>query len=104
MTSVPTPKPFAFAPLTKEKLDYAPLDSISLAEPQFSSSLAHRKQLAAQVKRAASEHGFFYLTECGFSEAETMEQFAIGREFCDLPVQEKESFKINGPIGNYYGV
>jgi isopenicillin N synthase-like dioxygenase len=100
MTSVPTPKPFKFAPETKEALDYAPLDSISLAEPLFSSSLAHRKQLATKVKRAASEHGFFYLTECGFGEEETMRQFAIGREFCDLAVEEKMKYQINGPIGN----
>lgn len=48
-----------------------------------------KEELAAQLTYAAQNVGFFYVKNFGISQEEVDEQFALGREFYDLPLSEK---------------
>ncbi|KAI9004523.1 hypothetical protein DFJ74DRAFT_713259 [Hyaloraphidium curvatum] len=96
------PVPFTFPPETAEPLDWAPLAAISLS-PTALADPARRRAEAAKLLDAASTLGFFYVVDAGFGEKEVMEQFGIGREYCDLEFDEKMRCPIDGPNANYYG-
>ena len=48
-----------------------------------------KKKLADQLEYAAQHVGFFYLKNFGISQEEVDQQFALGREFYNLPLEEK---------------
>lgn len=62
-----------------------------------------KQALAAQLKDAVNNVGFFYITNFGLSQDEVDEQFAIGREFFALPTDEKMKYKADLANGNYNG-
>ncbi len=51
-----------------------------------------KQKLAAQLERAVHHVGFFYVKNFGISQQEVDRQFALGREFYNLPLEEKLKF------------
>jgi isopenicillin N synthase-like dioxygenase len=62
-----------------------------------------KEKLAAQLKDAVHNVGFFYITGFGLSQQEVDRQFAIGKEFFALPTEEKVKYKADLEHGNYNG-
>ena len=48
-----------------------------------------KQQLAEQLDYAAQHVGFFYVKNFDISQEEVDRQFALGREFYELPLEEK---------------
>ena len=48
-----------------------------------------KQKLAEQLGYAAQHVGFFYVKNFGISQEEVDRQFALGREFYELPLDEK---------------
>ena len=59
-----------------------------------------KEALAAQLKDAVHNVGFFYITGFGLSQEEVDEQFAIGKEFFSLPTEEKVKYRADLEHGN----
>ena len=59
--------------------------------------------MAAQLKDAVHNVGFFYITGFGLSQEEVNRQFAIGQAFFALPTEEKIKYKADLERGNYNG-
>ncbi|KAF2773455.1 Clavaminate synthase-like protein [Teratosphaeria nubilosa] len=81
-----TLSPYKQVPETKEDLDWAELVTLDLGvfdEP------GGKQKLAEQLHYAAQHVGFFYVKNFGISQEEVDKQFALGREFYDLPEEEK---------------
>ena len=51
-----------------------------------------REKLAEQLTYAAQHVGFFYVVNFGISQEEVDRQFTLGREFYQLPLEEKLKF------------
>ena len=78
--------PYQQVPETKEQLDWAELVTLDLSE--FDSP-GGKQKLASQLEHAAQNVGFFYVKNFGISQEEVDRQFALGREFYDLPLEER---------------
>ncbi|KAL2814094.1 hypothetical protein BDW59DRAFT_167296 [Aspergillus cavernicola] len=73
-------------PETKEDLDWAELVTIDLSrfdEP------GGKEALVQQLDHAVKNMGFFYVKNFNIAQEEIDRQFALGREFYALPLQEK---------------
>jgi len=62
-----------------------------------------KQKLAAQLFDAINKIGFFYITNFGLSQDEVDEQFAIGKEFFELPIDEKLKYRADLENGGYNG-
>ncbi|THU77004.1 Clavaminate synthase-like protein [Dendrothele bispora CBS 962.96] len=88
---VPTPQlgSYKYVPETKENLDWADLVTIDL-------SLYHtpegKKQLADTLIQALREKGFFYVKNFNISQEKVDRQFALGKEFYELPLEERSKY------------
>ena len=51
-----------------------------------------KEKLAEQLTYAAQHVGFFYVINFGISQEEVDRQFALGREFYNLPLDEKMKY------------
>lgn len=78
--------PYEQVPVTKADLDWAELVTLDLS--QFDKP-GGKEKLAEQLTYAAQHVGFFYVKNFGISQEEVDRQFALGREFYDLPLEEK---------------
>ncbi|KAE8150219.1 hypothetical protein BDV25DRAFT_154822 [Aspergillus avenaceus] len=87
-------------PESKEDLKYADLVTIDLSEFDRPGG---KEKLAAQLKTAVHEVGFFYVTNFGLTQGQIDEQFAIAREFFKLPEAERLSFRAPLEEGIYNG-
>ncbi|KAL5333326.1 hypothetical protein BJX70DRAFT_403668 [Aspergillus crustosus] len=73
-------------PVTKEDLDWAELVTIDLGrfdEP------GGKEELVKQLEHAVQHVGFFYVKNFNIAQEEIDRQFALGREFYALPLEEK---------------
>ncbi|KAK7040662.1 hypothetical protein VNI00_009568 [Paramarasmius palmivorus] len=109
---MPVPVPqlgsYQYVPETKENLDWAELITIDLSHYGTPEG---NKKLAEQLIYALREKGFFYVKNFNISQERVDRQFALGREFYELPVEEKSKYtpegldqgKFNGyvPAGRY---
>ncbi|KAF8842792.1 Clavaminate synthase-like protein [Paxillus ammoniavirescens] len=77
--SIPQPPRYIPAPPTNEKLDYADLAIIDLSK---GTTPAGRVQLAREVRDAFRTHGFFYVINHGYTQAQTDRMFDIA----DIPM------------------
>ncbi|PIA94103.1 hypothetical protein CB0940_07992 [Cercospora beticola] len=78
--------PYKQVPETKADLDWAELVTLDLSlfdQPNG------KQQLADQLAYAAQHVGFFYVKNFDISQEEVDRQFALGREFYNLPLEEK---------------
>jgi isopenicillin N synthase-like dioxygenase len=78
--------PYEQVPETKEDLDWAELVTLDLS--QFDKPIGKAK-LASQLSHAVHNVGFFYVNNFGISQEEVDRQFALGREFYNLPLEER---------------
>jgi isopenicillin N synthase-like dioxygenase len=94
---MPVPVPqlgsFDYVPETKENLDWADLVTVDL-------SLYHtaegKRQLAQTLIDALREKGFFYVKNFNISQERVNRQFALGKQFYELPLEEKEKYTPEG--------
>ncbi|CAK4030299.1 iron ascorbate family oxidoreductase [Lecanosticta acicola] len=78
--------PYKQVPETQADLDWAELVTLDLS--QFDQP-GGKEDLVEQLKYAAHHVGFFYVKNFGISQEEVDRQFALGREFYELPLEEK---------------
>ncbi|KAI0077002.1 Clavaminate synthase-like protein [Panus rudis PR-1116 ss-1] len=109
---MPVPVPelgsYNFVPETKEDLDWADLITVDLS---LYGTPEGNKQLAQTLIKAVREDGFFYVKNFNIPQERVNRQFAIGKQFYDLPLEEKLKYvpegldagKFNGyvPAGRY---
>jgi isopenicillin N synthase-like dioxygenase len=62
-----------------------------------------KQKLAAQLFDAINKIGFFYITDFGLSQEEVDEQFAIGKKFFEIPMEEKLKYRADLENGGYNG-
>lgn len=75
------------SPLSKlYAVDWAELVTLDLSDFDAPGG---KQRLADQLTYAAQHVGFFYVKNFGISQEEVDRQFALGREFYDLPLEEK---------------
>ncbi|GES64338.1 clavaminate synthase-like protein [Aspergillus terreus] len=92
--------PYTHPPESKQQLDYVELTTIDLSLYDVPGG---KEKLAAQLKTAAHEVGFFYVTNFGLTQEQIDRQYAIGREFYSLPVDERLKYRAALEQGNYNG-
>ncbi|EJU03185.1 Clavaminate synthase-like protein [Dacryopinax primogenitus] len=108
---MPVPAPqlgsYQYVPETKENLDWADLATIDLSKYGTPEG---KKELAQELLDALRNKGFFYVKNFNISQERVDRQFALGREFYELPLEEKLKYvpdldagKFNGytPAGRY---
>ncbi|KAK8165042.1 hypothetical protein IWX90DRAFT_427844 [Phyllosticta citrichinensis] len=78
--------PYKQVPVTKANLDWAELVTLDLSTFDKPEGKA---QLVDQLRYAAQHVGFFYVKNFDISQEEVDRQFALGREFYNLPLEEK---------------
>lgn len=76
-------------PVTKEDLDWAELVTLDLS---LYDQPGGKEQLVKQLEHAVQHVGFFYVKNFNISQEEVDFQFALGREFYGLPLEEKLKF------------
>ncbi|KAI9733453.1 MAG: hypothetical protein M1818_007201 [Claussenomyces sp. TS43310] len=94
--------PYQQVPETKENLEWAELVTLDLS--QFEKT-GGKQKLAAQLEHAVHHVGFFYVKNFDVSQEEVDRQFALGREFYDLPREEKLKYHNGDAVakGDYNG-
>ncbi|KAJ5717837.1 Clavaminate synthase-like protein [Penicillium malachiteum] len=90
-------------PVTKEELDWAELVTLDLS---LYEQPGGKEQLVKQLEHAVQYVGFFYVKEFNISQEEVDRQFALGREFYALPLEEKLKYHntndlVNGEYNGY---
>ncbi|KZT51518.1 Clavaminate synthase-like protein [Calocera cornea HHB12733] len=108
---MPVPAPqlgsYQFVAETKENLDWADLVTIDLSKYGTEQG---KKELAQELLSALRTKGFFYVKNFNIPQERVNRQFALGREFYELPLEEKLKYvpdldagKFNGytPSGRY---
>ncbi|KAI0090928.1 Clavaminate synthase-like protein [Irpex rosettiformis] len=94
---MPVPVPelgsYNFVPETKENLDWADLITVDLS---LYNTPEGKKQLAQTLIKAVREDGFFYVKNFNISQDRVNRQFAIGKRFYDLPLEEKLKYVPEG--------
>lgn len=86
--------------VTTHDLDWADLVTLDLS---LFDSPGGKDKLAKQLFDAVQNIGFFYVINFGLSQEEVDRQFAIGKEFFDLPMTEKLQFRADLENGGYNG-
>ncbi|KUJ07573.1 Clavaminate synthase-like protein [Mollisia scopiformis] len=87
-------------PETIHELDWADLATLDLSK--FNTPEGKQK-LAQQLQNAIQQIGFFYITNFGLTQEEVDPQFAIGKEFFNLPTEEKLKYRADLENGGYNG-
>ncbi|KZT02258.1 Clavaminate synthase-like protein [Laetiporus sulphureus 93-53] len=94
---MPVPVPelgsFNFVPETKEDLDWADLVTLDFS---LLSTPEGKKQLAQTLVKAVREYGFFYVKNFNISQERVNRQFSIGKQFYELPLEEKLKYVPEG--------
>ncbi|KAI0921350.1 hypothetical protein AcW2_006346 [Taiwanofungus camphoratus] len=99
--AVPELGSYDFVPETKETLDWA--DLITLDFSQFGTPEGNKK-LASILLKAVREDGFFYVKNFNISQERVNRQFSIGKQFYELPLEEKLKYVPAGlDNGEYNG-
>lgn len=64
-----------------------------------------KEALVKELEHAVTHVGFFYVKNFNISQEEVDRQFALGREFYDLPLEEKLKYHSENDLigGNYNG-
>ncbi|EJU03186.1 Clavaminate synthase-like protein [Dacryopinax primogenitus] len=101
---MPVPAPqlgsYQYVPETKENLDWAELVTIDLSKFHTPEG---KKQLAQELISALRNKGFFYVKNFNISQERVNRQFAIGREFYELPLEEKSKYVPDLDAGKFNG-
>ncbi|KAF5389157.1 hypothetical protein D9757_004944 [Collybiopsis confluens] len=94
---MPVPLPqlgsYNYVPETKENLNWADLVTVDLSLYKTEEG---KKQLAQTLIKAVREEGFFYVKNFNISQERVDRQFSLGKQFYELPLEEKEKFTPDG--------
>ncbi|PCH39356.1 Clavaminate synthase-like protein [Wolfiporia cocos MD-104 SS10] len=94
---MPVPVPelgsYNFVPETKEDLDWADLITLDFS---LLKTPEGKKELANTLIKAVREDGFFYVKNFNISQERVNRQFALGRQFYELPLEEKLKYVPEG--------
>lgn len=82
----PTVQPWTIPPPTSASLDWAPLVIIDLSKFDTPGG---KEALAADLKDAVKNWGFWTVVNTGISQEQLDRQLAIGNAFFKLPLEEK---------------
>ncbi|KAJ7046188.1 hypothetical protein C8F04DRAFT_939332 [Mycena alexandri] len=86
----PAPPAYVPPPASNEKLEYADLAILDLSKARTPGG---RKALAAKLVNAMSTHGFFYVTNHGYTQEQTQRVFSIANlTFDGVDAQEKKMY------------
>jgi isopenicillin N synthase-like dioxygenase len=77
----------------QEDLDWAELITVDLS---LFGTPEGKKQLANTLIEAVRTKGFFYVKNFNISQERVNKQFAIGREYYELPLEEKSKYTPHG--------
>ncbi|KAJ7204667.1 Clavaminate synthase-like protein [Mycena pura] len=91
--AVPELGTFNYVPETKEQLDWADLPTIDLSHLGTPEG---KRQQADILIAALREKGFFYVKNFGISQERVDRQFALGKRFYELPLEEKLKYVPQG--------
>jgi len=78
--------PYEQVPVTKADLDWADLVTLDLS---LFEQPGGKEELVSQLEYAVRHVGFFYVKNFNISQEEVDRQFAFGREFYNLPLEER---------------
>ena len=81
-------------------MDWADLATLDLS---LFDTPGGKEKLAQQLFNAIEKIGFFYITNFGLSQEDVDRQFAIGKEFFQLPTEEKLKYRADLENGGYNG-
>ncbi|KAJ5669565.1 Clavaminate synthase-like protein [Penicillium macrosclerotiorum] len=84
-------------PVTKADLDWAELVTLDLSKYEQPGG---KQELVQQLDHAVRHVGFFYVKNFNISQEEVDRQFALGREFYTLPLEEKLKFHNADDLAN----
>ena len=79
--------------VSQETLDWADLVTVDLSEYGTPEG---NKKLAQELIRAVREDGFFYVKGFNISQERVNRQFALGKQFYELPLEEKLKYVPEG--------
>ncbi|KAF8876113.1 gibberellin 2-oxidase [Mucidula mucida] len=96
----PTVQPWTIPPPTSASLDWAPLVIIDLSKFDTPGG---KEALAADLKDAVKNWGFWTVVNTGISQEQLDRQLAIGNAFFKLPLEEKRKVACDFKEGNYFG-
>ncbi|KIW02548.1 uncharacterized protein PV09_06004 [Verruconis gallopava] len=85
---------------TTADLEWADLITIDLSKFDTPGG---KQELAAQLKKAISTIGFFYVINFGLTEDEVDEQFALAKALFDLPDAEKQKYRVDPTKQGFFG-
>lgn len=77
----------------QEDLDWAELVTLDLS---LYGTPEGNKQLAQALIKAVREKGFFYVINFNIGQERVNRQFSLGREFYELPLEEKSKYTPQG--------
>lgn len=77
----------------QENLDWADLVTVDLS---LYSTPEGKKQLAQTLINAIRNEGFLYVKNFNISQGRVNRQFALGKQFYELPLEEKEKYTPEG--------
>jgi len=92
--------PYSHPPETREDLPWAELVTLDLSD--FSNA-GGKERLASQLSHAVHHVGFFYVKNFGLSQEEIDNQFTLGKNLFNLPVEDKEKYEIDYANADYNG-
>ncbi|EPQ56027.1 Clavaminate synthase-like protein [Gloeophyllum trabeum ATCC 11539] len=91
---------YQYVPETKEILDWADLVTLDLSKYGTPEG---NKELAKFLIDAIREKGFFYVKNFNISQERVNRQFALGKEFYELPLEEKLKYVPDLDNGKFNG-
>lgn len=100
--AIPPLGSYDHVPETKENLDWAELVTVDLSTYNTPNG---KQELAKELIKAIREKGFFYVKGFDIPQEKVNRQFALGKQFYELPLEEKAKYtpeleqgKINGYV------
>ncbi|KAM0332521.1 hypothetical protein ACHAQA_002804 [Verticillium albo-atrum] len=96
----PTPLDYVQAPETTAALDWADLATLDLSK--FDSP-GGKQELAAELTKAISEVGFFYVVNHGLTSEDIDTQFALAKSVLSLSDAAKSPYRAALEVGDYNG-
>jgi len=101
---MPVPAPqlgsFQYVQETKENLDWADLVTLDLSKYNTEEG---KKELAQELINALRTKGFFYVKNFNIDQERVNRQFSLGREFYELPLEEKLKYVPDLDAGQFNG-
>ncbi|KAH9904412.1 putative 1-aminocyclopropane-1-carboxylate oxidase [Xylariomycetidae sp. FL2044] len=85
---------------TQETLEYAELEALDISKLDQPGG---KDLLAQQVLGFINKKGFFYVVGHGFSDEQVRRQYALCREFFNLPLDEKLKYAADTARGDFRG-